>query len=344
MKPSHQKHTTPKLNQKRVLISSPFFREGTTTHERDQLFMIHNGGMGDFICWTSALIWVSKNYNFINGHIIAPGWFVPFLNNIFKDKKNWFVHADTIPEKFQDGYAIKRAPIHPINATMMHLVELGFLYYAGVSPVPEGAEKYPILDLENIHVGKDIIEELAGRDFIVMTPGATAQTRAMPAKHFNGIKEHIIKRGLTPVFLGTRTMEKGKRKISFDEGYDFSGGIDLVNRTTILQAAKIMSWAKCVVGIDNGLLHLAATTEVPIVFGYTIAGPAHRRPLRDSNKLVEVYCGRDELKCTFCQEKLRFFYDHDFENCVYKDNKCTELLTAESFNNAIDIILDGVTN
>lgn len=322
--------------QQRIKTTSPFFRPGTETHERDQLFQLVNGGMGDYINWLAAIKWVAENYDYVRGHVVCPFWFVPVVENVLKDFPKWKAYPDDIPEKFANGYPIKSAPIHPINATMVHLLDLGFLYFAGVNPVPPEARVYPSLDLNLTDLPKSVRD----LNYMVMTPGATAPSRTMPAKTFNQIKEYIISIGFTPVFLGNNKEDPRRLKVSFEEDYDFTGGINLLNKTTLLEAAKIMQYSHAVIGIDNGLLHLAAMTSAPIVFGYTIAGPLQRRPARKfQSPIVELYCEPEELPCTFCQERVRFFYDHDFQSCIYGDYECLKKLNAESFNSAIDMIL-----
>ena len=313
-----------------------FLRDGTATHKREHLFQLHNGGMGDYINWMAAIKWVAKEFDYVVGRVVAPAWFCSVVKNVLKDFPEWEVYPDIVPEKYREGFPIKRAPIHPVNATMMHLLDLGFLYYAGTSPVPQDAGVYPQLDLSEIKLPK-ILQD---KKYVVVTAGATATTRAMSAEAVNSLTAHIIEKGMTPVFLGRDTMEHGKRKIHFNPQYDLSVGVDLINQTTVMQAARIMNDSECVVGIDNGLLHLAGMTKASIVFGYTIAGPMHRRPLREKGHIVELYNEPSELKCTFCQEKLRFFHDHDFEFCVYKDYLCTKRLNGKSFCHALDTALE----
>ena len=292
--------------------------------------------MGDYINWLSAIVWIAQNYDFVRGHVVAPFWFVPIVKNVLKDFPNWEVWPDEIPEKFKEGYPFKSAPIHPINATMMHLIDLGFLYFAGVNPVPPEARVYPVLDLNNTKLHKAVQDQ----NYIVMTPGATAASRTMPADTFNKVKEYIISIGFKPVFLGSSTQDKKRLYVTFNKDYDLKGGINLLNKTTLHEAAKIMQYSHAVVGIDNGLLHLAAMTSAPIVFGYTIAGPNQRRPTRRFKApIVELYCEPEEMPCTFCQERVRFFYDHDFQSCIYKDYACLKKLNAESFISAIDMVL-----
>jgi len=168
-----------------------------------------------------------------------------------------------------------------------------------------------------------------------MTPGATYENRAMLASTFNGIKDYLISRGITPVFLGNDKV--GTRKVSFEAGYDYRGGIDLRGKTTLLEAAKVMSKSEVVVGLDNGLLHLAATTEAPIVFGYNIASPEHRRPRRRVGKIIDVSPDPEKLSCTFCQSRMRMMFNHDFRRCVYGDNACVkELGDVKLWSDAIE--------
>lgn len=331
---------SPKIDGPKITIKSPFFRPGTETLERDQLFKLNNGGMGDFICWMAAMKWLAESYDYLRGHIICPYWFVPIAENVMEGFEKWKVCPE-IPEKFKDGYGLKQAHIHPVNATMMHLLDLGFLYYAGVSPVPPDAALYP--QLRNLDKVKECKPFLANRPerYAVMTPGSTAPSRTMRAKAFNETVEHLHSKGITPLFLGTSAMDKGRRVISYEEGYDLTQGLNLIDKTSTLQAAKIMSEAEMVIGVDNGLLHLAAMTEAPIVFAYTIVGPAHRRPLRKKGIIVEIFNKPEELPCTFCQEKVRFFWDHDFENCIYKDYKCLDLLSGDNFIAAINMVLEN---
>lgn len=330
------------MDGKEILTRSPFFRHGTKTKERVILYYFKLGAMGDYICWLVSIVFIAKNYDFIRGKLIIPHWFKSIAENVMGEYLEanggkWEIFLDDIPEKYQDGFAIKQPTLNPINATMTHLVDLGFIYFIGMNPVPRDDRFYPKLDLSKTDIPKDFNPE---KEYVVMTPGFTAPSRQMPANTFNELKEGIIDMGYTPVFLGKSAMNNGKRKIGFDEDYDYEGGIDLRDKTTTLEAALVMSKAKCVVGIDNGLLHLAAMTDVNIVFGYTIAGPTQRRPYRESGLIVEVYNEPSELPCTFCQEGVRFFMDHDFQNCLYKDYKCLKMLNSKTFIEAVKMAVN----
>jgi hypothetical protein len=57
---------------------------------------------------------------------------------------------------------------------------------------------------------------------------------------------------------------------------------------------------------------------------------------------MELYPDKKELPCFSCQEHVRFFYQHNFTTCIYKEEvpMCVKILTKESWTAGIDMILD----
>lgn len=108
-----------------------------------------------------------------------------------------------------------------------------------------------------------------------------------------------------------------------------------------MEAAKVISLSDMTLGIDNGLLHLAGMTDATIIYGYTMTGPNQRRIYRKHGHVMELYPDKKDLRCFGCQEHIRFFADHSFVNCIYKEEipMCTKILTKESWIAAIDMIL-----
>jgi ADP-heptose:LPS heptosyltransferase len=117
--------------------------------------------------------------------------------------------------------------------------------------------------------------------------------------------------------------------------------IDMRNKTDdLLTLREWLGHAAAVVGIDGGTLHLAATTEVPIVYGCTRVEPFHRSIVRNDEynwRLLHV-TPRD-LECAGCQSKMFFMFKHNFANCVYGDNKCTTALRGEDFIEALEELI-----
>jgi ADP-heptose:LPS heptosyltransferase len=333
------------IKHDRVEIQNQNFRDKTQTQMRDVIFklMMPNAptaAMGDMISWLPAIKYVAENYNYVLGHLVVPGYFVEIAEHVIGKYKNWKVHADTIPDYLKDGYPLKEPLFFPINATGMHLTDLGFIYFLHTTAIPDEAKAYPTLDLQSVA----LLPELTGQKYAVMTPCMEAVTRTMLARDFNLIQDHLISKGITPVYLGKTAMVG--RAINIPEGYDMSKGINLLNKTTLLQAAKILENAQMVIGIDNGLLHLASMTEATVLYGFTIAGPKHRRILRTKGQTYELFGDKEKIKCLFCQETTRYFFDHHFTNCLYKEREpaCIRALNAESWNATIDQSIKDKTN
>jgi len=294
------------------------------------------GGLGDLLGYMASIVWIAKTYKHIEGTVHCLDFFSSIARNLLKDFPKWHVELITCQHPMVE-IAEQTAPLgyftwqslgfvtackHRVIplAEGMHMVDAGFTYFLQQNPPPPEGNFLPELDLSEVKV-----LELPKR-YAVMTPATNVDgLRKLPSVTFNEIKKHFLKRGITPVFIG-KAHEKGH--FYFPKEYDYEGGIDLRNKTSILEAAKIIQGAQCIVGLDNGLLHLAACTgAVPIVFGYNIVAPEHRRPRRREGLTLDVHPNPEELTCTFCRSRMRMVNDLQSSHCIYADLKCLEVLS-----------------
>ena len=206
-------------------------------------FTIADGGMGDYICWTAALLWVADRCPFLEGRIFAPAFFIEFIRHAFRHTK-WKIHLiEKIQEHYEDNSLVLGPGINGnqqlLNAVGTHLLDLGFSYYGNQSP-PPGPEyyHYPEFNFPETAIPK----QLTPGKYVVLTPGGTTPTRTVPGAAWNPIIDYILSRGLTPVFLGKNAMTKEHRAI-FPEGTNYEKGTDLRDKTTTLEAAAIMQHA-----------------------------------------------------------------------------------------------------
>ncbi|TXG77600.1 hypothetical protein E6Q11_02405 [Candidatus Dojkabacteria bacterium] len=303
-----------------VLLNPSIFRPGSKLDgPRTVNFLVTKGGIGDYISWMPAILWIARNHPQVHGRLFVPPYFRDVAENLFSPFPNWKLKSTKdFTDKDERTYPTYLPFDRPINGTGSHGVDLGFIYYTNIIPPPEGADFYPVLDFT-----ETISPVTLPENFAVLTPGSTYENRMFPPSTHNDIKDYLVSKGITPVYLG-RSHMTDTRKIHFDEGYDYTNVINLIDKTTLMQAALIISKAKLILGIDNGLLHLAATTTTPIVFGYTIAAPWHRKPRRPHGRILDIYPDPEKLTCTFCQSKMRFMFNHDFAKCLYGDFKCTK--------------------
>jgi hypothetical protein len=311
-----------------VNANPKIFRDGSTIESRPVNFVLLNGGLGDYINYCAALKWCQEENPHVIGRIWAPPPFLEVAKYLFENPKYplWKVHDRKDFERLVIQHSLVAAPregTQLINAPGAHLLDLGFMYYAQMTPPPPEYNYLP-----EIKFLPFMEPYLGGKRYAVFTPGATFKNRAMPAEAFNELIRYTKDLGIEPVFLGKRLIgpQGGTYEAHFDEGYDFSLGQDLREKTSLLEAIRIMEDAQFVIGLDNGLLHLAGTTEVPIIFGHTISPVRDRRIRRRKGLTIDISVPEDKLSCIGCQAKQRFFYNQRFSVCLYGDNLCTKLL------------------
>jgi ADP-heptose:LPS heptosyltransferase len=226
-----------------------------------------------------------------------------------------------------------------LNATGAHLLTCGWVYMTNKEKAPNHNSavdglpwhhypKFKQADLDALTLPEEA-KQLEGKRYAVITTGVTTPSRNIKPEYYNMIIDHVIAKGLTPVFLGKRVTGTGNQRnihTVYSDQVNYKLGVDLLDKTSLMQAASIMSRAAFVVGHDNGLLHLAGCTEVPIVFGYNLASPEHREPVRQIGKVYNVHLEHKDLACTFCQSNTNFVIGYNFRQCFYADLKCMDLL------------------
>jgi hypothetical protein len=170
--------------------------------------------------------------------------------------------------------------------------------------------------------------------YIVGTPLFQSANRRMKEAEWNKLADALP---MPIVHIGTETMSAGvktdgkeiKRMLYLSGTHENS--VNLINQTNLLEAARIMHGASAIIGVDNGLIHLASIPRTPTVAGYTNVNPLHRIPPTASKYPFSVVVpDQKKLTCTFCQSNM-VYASHGFQNCLYQDNACVEEMTAEAF-------------
>lgn len=338
-------------------MNPKYFRKGTPRVKPfNAAFIFNGGGIGDYINWVPAIEWIVNENPHVNPFVIVSQPIRDVLNHHFR--KEISEKRLTVLE-FDENKIEKALPnethIHfpepgkqYANATGFHLMDIGFTYFCNFNEAPQGYNRMPTIDFGDgvNHHSPWLWPELEGGRFAVLTPGATALNRQMPAKAFNELVEYIRGLGITPVFLGREHFVDFKQhsfhKAKFNEGYDYSKGVNLLEKTSLLETVQIMRKAEFVLGLDNGLLHMASTTEVPIIFGLTITSVKHRNVRRTKGLTIHIHLTEKDLACTACQSRTRFLAGHAYKHCIYTDNLCCELIFANNsatWKAAIDHIL-----
>ena len=237
---------------------------------------------------------------------------------------------------FQNGQSSKMQVIPQyVNPLRMHLTHYASIQLANrVLPLEDmNYLRYPL--------DKSLIEKF-NIDFskcVAINPVFRSHTRKFLIAELTKICNYIKSKGYQPLFIGRDEIDyEDKEKSAKVINFDFSQGIDLRNKTTIKEVANIIANCKTIIGVDNGLLHLAAMTEIPIVAGYTVASPEMRLPIRNNVLGYNVYPILPDIECQGCQDKWQLD-NHNFNNCYHKHYNCIRQMTAEKFIKELEKIL-----
>ncbi len=306
--------------------------------------ILMDGGVGDQIASLTAVDYILKRYTWLRPKIWVQDYLKEFALNVLP--------KDAYVKSYSEMQGLYK-PDRPTKTTKwdghtspmkIHLVDYAFLRLCDELPSIEH-KNYCKVNFTNMQRQYEL-----PKDYIVLTTGYTADVREFPAKTINEVAQYLHGKGYATIFLGSTTTKTGASHVikgAFKEEIDFNAGINLIDKTSLLEAAYIINNAKAVVGVDNGLLHLAGCTDVSIIAGYTTVSPDIRMPIRNNTLGFNVYpiVPDVSLDCRFCQQTTNFLYDHDYRNCWYKENKkrdsiyCVDQMTADKFITALEKVL-----
>lgn len=296
--------------------------------------LLNTGGMGDQVCRLPAIKHLLENYPHITMHAYCPTYWVEVLQHFFGrfhqlkiyPKDDQVVNFPRRAGYYFIGTGDKRH-LHTTLGT--HLVD--YAYNILLDRQPLGAER----DYLSIKVET----KAKGAPYAVLTPGFTSPVRSLPGDVWNSIAAYLVTLGVTPVWLGKRAIYGSQATLFYDD-VDYTVGRDMRDKTTVLEAAMIMSQASFVLGLDNGLMHVAALSDVPIIAGYSSVKAVYRLPVRHGELGWNVKVVEPD-SCHGCENIMRFNYGHDFRTCYYGDMVCTKELTFDKWRERIDQVLGG---
>ncbi len=298
------------------------------------------GGLGDCIARTPAITWLARNNPQITFHHWVPDYYLELAEHFATPYPNLRVRS--ISEFATTGNpdlgAVQSKTDDRHTSLRSHMTDHAFHTYANTDQVLPRDKDYPRLRPNELPPSGLV------KPYVVITTGVTAAVRGWPAQAINEVAQFIQGGGRDVVWLGktSNDMGQGTRiKAKFNKEVDYEIGLDFRNRTGLLQTARILAEAVAVVGVDNGLLHLAGCSDVPIVAGFTTVDPLTRLPYRDGKLGYNCYtvAPDPELGCRYCQTRMQFVYDFDFRGCFYKDTKCVGQMTGQKFIRELKTVL-----
>ena len=263
-------------------------------------------------------------------------WFVPDSNfRDFDDKSQvcWGIDPKTpmaLLNKPKNGNILRITP------KKLHLSTYASLAFAETVLPMDKVRYLPLRKVPVNHYGIDFSQA------VIIITSYRDTTRMWRAEDILEFAIQLKSRGLLPVFVGKTDSDLSldhKTLQSFSSLPDDISeyGVDLRNKTNLLELATIMGSSFAVCGIDSGPIHLAATTDVPIIAGFSLVSSEYRIPPR---KPGTTFIALDStIVCAGCESKWASAY-HNFDQCFFGHGDCVKSISADRFMTHIDALLD----
>ena len=301
-----------------------------------------HGGLGDSIARLPAFRYCLETYPHVSLTVHVIDAFKGLCEYLLpgNDRLTWKLRSE-VPFRPRRPY-VEFNPDR-VSSLALGLTDQAFLMLMDHLPPDDGGEaaNYPVAPLtENQAWLNQLCGE--GRGAIVFTTDYTAPTRQWPVFQVNALAYKLNDLGFTCVLLGRAKpvatgVEDDPIKPNALDGLKGELFVDLRDKTTLIEALGVMQRSKAVLGVDNGLIHLAHCTSVPVVVGYTSLLAMHRLPTRPHGRTEYIQAG--EGYCTGCQSK-GFAVNHDWRVCINVEHPyCCQLdLLPDRFLNKLRLL------
>lgn len=143
---------------------------------------------------------------------------------------------------------------------------------------------------------KNLSLQLAEKPLLVLCPGAAfGPAKRWPAEYFAEITKSKQKEGWNICLLGSKQDQSIAKTIQKSTN---NACIDLIGKTSLIQAIDILSLATVVISNDSGLMHCAAALNRPLVALYGSSSPEFTPPLTNAKRILSL-----NLSCIPCFQR-----------------------------------------
>ena len=178
-----------------------------------------------------------------------------------------------------------------LTRTVQRFVALGLPAEAPLPPeIPQpklhldGEQRDWLMRILNLYTERPIVALLPGAEY--------GPAKRWPAEHFAWLARRLVKDGFSVWVFGSE-----KEKPLGDTIVEGLGAeaVNLCGRTRLVDAADLLSLAKCAVTNDSGLMHVAGAMGVRVIAIYGSSSPNYTPPLTDKADIVYL-----DLECSPC--------------------------------------------
>ncbi len=162
------------------------------------------------------------------------------------------------------------------------------------------------------------------KPLLILCPGAAyGPAKCWPAEYFAEIANYKKSKAWQIILLGSKSDESVGYKI---QHLTKNACINLIGKTSLLEALKVLSFATLVVSNDSGLMHLTAALDKPLIALYGSSSPEFTPPLSAKAKIIYL-----KISCSPCFER----------ECPLIHFNCLKQLTPQIVLNAIDDLINN---
>lgn len=326
------------------------YRNGTTVRTEDHVhFLMTHAALGDLITSLPAIIyarritsldlgftlWIPEHQMDLVKHLVeGPGIQIKPLHT-FDVKTHTRAEA---------GPAVQNCGLqNTVTRNKMDMVTFGFVTMLDTIPRTVADMNYP-------HWAPLTAPASIKGGYVVISSGATSDNKIFHPRIMAEVITGLKVRGYKVIIVGkstTHVKAAGETKVLHvrDTFERMPQGvqdlcIDMRDKTTIMEARDLIGHAAAIIGVDGGMLHLAGTTNTPIVYGITSVDPDDRGITRHDKFNWKVrHTWPKDLECAGCQSHWVLVFKQDFRECAYEDNKCVEELKSKDMLDAFDSLI-----
>lgn len=299
--------------------------------------LLADGGMGDILASLVAVEYITKNYPWINLLVWLPDYMIDYAKHVLSPGPVIRGYSEAKKKYKDDRIGITTKWDGRTSPMRIHPVDYAFLRLCDENPNIEH-KNYLKIRPDEI----DISQFELPNEYVVIPVTATEKVKTMPNSTINELSQYVRSKGYTPVYIGKSNNNTGHKNLKVESevaGIDYSLGINLCDNTSLLETAAIIARSACIVCMDGGPVHLAGSTETPIVAYYSFIDWRHNIPIRNNQIGWNCYPIEPDVKCKFCQTRLNMLFSHDYRNCYYDDYQCVKEATADKFISKLEMIL-----
>ena len=159
---------------------------------------------------------------------------------------------------------------------------------------------FPELEI-NFANQRNLLEEFSidySKNTMAICPGAEfGPSKRWPAEYYAEIAKFYVNEGWNVLCIGSKNDEDiGMGIGSLNNLRSNESFINLIGKTSLLDAIDILAFTEKVVTNDSGLMHIAAAVKTPLVALYGPSSPEYTPPLISKKKILRKTQGYEKVR------------------------------------------------